>query len=946
MAKRPKTTRFSIKDFDIAHYRATEQYANAVDNLFAIATSEIARAASKADFNPDKPFSFDDYPKVKAAMQATVASLTKKVQAVVETGSRKQWLFSCKKNDAFIKSVFDTSKLKKSDLKAMMDKRLDALATFQGRKVAGMNLSQRVWKYTTQFREQIEHALDVGLGEGRSAQELSQDVRQNLQDPNRLFRRVRDKRGNLVLSKAARAFHPGQGVYRSSYKNAMRLTRSEINMAYRESDYQRWQNLDFVVGFEIMRSNHKPLCKCKTCEKLVGRYPKTFKFVGWHPQCMCFAIPIMEDFYSEGRRNDRVNRLKAALNGTTAKKYISPETIDKMPDGFNEWVDANKDKQKNWSSTPYFIRDNFKNGSLADGLNITFPVVPAAVRVDPLAAIMPQIENARQLATKWGLAIQLKMLEKYVAAKDVSSIQSTIATIQSKVSIIEQADKDVRSKCDKWGLNTYVLDQAMNTHDSRQILKAQAELEARCLDAEREYNAYLTDARKAISDAHANKIDAADVEGDVNAVTSDLRDWLMGKANIKQRLTDLLGKISKAFSGSIPTPPDDVEEDLNVGNVSIVKPKAPSVSYTHDDKKKNFEERAKNFIDAMDALYGSDENCQPGYKAWWKSTKGNYTFYTGKSPLMLDKYVIQRVNGEIGGGLGDHLDAIIHLGELSTAKDLDKIPMKWRTLFNGYIKKIECADVAKEGYISIYREIEAAYNIYQLSTSKMATAYGLGKISPKMPYQFFEEMKKKLKIDITQSMPRKSFFDSLEEYVPLSTVGKRGDGCYFSPSFKHVRMPWNIQSTKERFIDSPDYRTKIIYHEFGHARDGLSPTGEWVSRKEWKDLFSTFEKEVNKDGGAAIEAAIRQKAKDLKLAGVNTGNDVEMLGALADTIQSLVKGHRYVWSWGHSVSYWKGDKMLKEFIAHASENYWGGNNLFKELCPDLYREMCKVMKKM
>lgn len=45
-------------------------------------------------------------------------------------------------------------------------------------------------------------------------------------------------------------------------------------------------------------------------------------------------------------------------------------------------------------------------------------------------------------------------------------------------------------------------------------------------------------------------------------------------------------------------------------------------------------------------------------------------------------------------------------------------------------------------------------------------------------------------------------------------------------------------------------------------------------------------------------------------------------------------------------TYWKGDKMLKEFIAHASENYWGGNNLFKELCPDLYREMRKLMDKM
>ena len=942
--KRLKVTRFSIKDFDLAHYRTTDSYTKAVDKLFAIATTEITNAASKADFDTDKPFSFDDYPKVKAQMQKTVANLTSKVQSVIETGSRKQWLFSCKKNDAFIKSIFDTSKLKKSELKQMTDKCLDALSAFQARKVAGMNLSQRVWKYTDQFREQIEHALDVGLGEGRSAQELSRDVRQNLNDPNRLFRRVRDKRGNLVLSKAAKAFHPGRGVYRSSYKNAMRLARSEINMAYRESDYQRWQNLDFVVGFEIMRSNHEPLCKCSICEKLVGRYPKTFKFVGWHPQCMCFAIPIIEDFFSEGRKNDRVNRLKAALKGTEAKKYISPETIDKMPEGFSNWVDAHIEAQKGWSSTPYFIKDNFLHGSLKEGLKIKFPIAPEA-NVDPLADIMPQINNARQLASKWGLTMQLQMLEKYVAEKDVSHIQSTIATIQSKVSIISQADKDIRSKCAKWGLNTHILDQAMNTHDSRQILSAQAELETRCFNAEKEYNDYLADARKAISDAKSNKIDSSGVEGDVNVVSSDLRDWIMGKVSIKQRLTDLLSKINKALSGSIPTPPDDVEEDLNVGNVAIVTPKTPSVSYTHDDKKKTFEERAKNYADALTALYGSKDNCHPGYKAWWQYVKDNYAKYKGV-PLKLDTYVIKSINGVIDGGLGECLDAIAHLGELSTAKNLGNIPMKWRTIFNGYIKKIESADVANEGYISVYHEIEAAYNIYQLSTSKMATSYGLGKISPKMPYQFFEEMKKKLKIDITQTMPRKAFFDSLEEFVPLSTVGKRKEGCYYSPTFKHVRMPWNIKNTQERFIDSPEYRTKIMYHEFGHARDDLSPTGEWVSRKEWKDLFSTFEKEINKDGGAAIEAAIRKKAKDLNLDGVDTGDNVEMLGSLSDTIQSLVKGHRYVWSLGHSVSYWKGDKMLKEFIAHASENYWGGNNLFKELCPDLYKEMCKVMKKM
>lgn len=45
----------------------------------------------------------------------------------------------------------------------------------------------------------------------------------------RLYRRVRGADGKLHLSKAAKAYHPSQGVYRSSYKNAMRLTRTECN---------------------------------------------------------------------------------------------------------------------------------------------------------------------------------------------------------------------------------------------------------------------------------------------------------------------------------------------------------------------------------------------------------------------------------------------------------------------------------------------------------------------------------------------------------------------------------------------------------------------------------------------------------------------------------------------------------------------------------------------
>lgn len=360
------TTRFSLSGSNMQHFKTTEAYAQLVDALFDRAIKEITALAAKGKYDPSKPFRFDDYPALKKQMEATVQSLTKKITATIEQGQKQEWLYANKKNDTYISAIMNTSKLSKAQLEQLQDQNLDALTAFQRRKSGGLGLSDHVWKIGKQFREQIEDALDVGLGDGRSAQELARDVKQMLNEPDRLFRRVRDKNGNLRLSKAAQAYHPGRGVYRSSVRNAQRLTRTEINMAYRQSDWQRWQSLDFVVGFEICRSNHKPLCKCTLCEQLKGRYPKNFKFVGWHPQCMCYAIPILEDdeTFDENEKND----LKAALNGTTNTHIQSKNTVTTVPKGFNDWVAQNADRQANWESTPYFIRDNFKNGSLEDGL--------------------------------------------------------------------------------------------------------------------------------------------------------------------------------------------------------------------------------------------------------------------------------------------------------------------------------------------------------------------------------------------------------------------------------------------------------------------------------------------------------------------------------------------------------------------------------------------------
>ena len=207
-----------------------------------------------------------------------------------------------------------------------------------------MNLSDRVWNYTNQFKGEIEQALDVGIADGRSAAQLSRDIREYLREPEKLFRRVRDKNGVLKASKNALRYNPGGGVYRSSYKNAMRLTRTEINMAYRTADHLRWQEMDFVVGIEIRRSNH--YYACDVCESLKGKYPKDFKFIGWHPHCRCHAIPIMA---TEKELLDSIDN---------DSPIQSKNEVRDMPNNFTKWVNDNQARIDGSRSKPLWMIEN------------------------------------------------------------------------------------------------------------------------------------------------------------------------------------------------------------------------------------------------------------------------------------------------------------------------------------------------------------------------------------------------------------------------------------------------------------------------------------------------------------------------------------------------------------------------------------------------------------
>lgn len=62
-----------------------------------------------------------------------------------------------------------------------------------------------MWNLTNRRQKEIEFAIDLALKEGQSAMQLSRSVKQHLNRPDELFRRIRDKHRNLALSKNAKA---------------------------------------------------------------------------------------------------------------------------------------------------------------------------------------------------------------------------------------------------------------------------------------------------------------------------------------------------------------------------------------------------------------------------------------------------------------------------------------------------------------------------------------------------------------------------------------------------------------------------------------------------------------------------------------------------------------------------------------------------------------------
>lgn len=400
-SKAPKflhPAKFNAGIYDAAHRKNLSTRANNVERLYRQAVQKLTQAAQPSLFGGTvQEFSWQDFPQLEKEINQLAKGLTQGLQLNIEQGDKESWALANTKNDAMVASMIGKTSVPKTVLQTWNAPNLAAMNAFIQRKEAGMGLSGRVWSLGEQFKAEMELALETCIGKGMSAAEMSREIRQYLKYPDKLFRRVRDEQGVLRLSKAAEAFHPGTGVYRSSYKNALRMTATENNMAYRTCDHGRWNGLPFVLGQMISTSNNHPVEDI--CDELAGRYPKEFLFLGWHPWCRCYAVAILAD------QKEMDEYTKAIMDGEDVSNWKFTGEVKEMPEQWNDWMEANAErigKAAKKGKLPYFLRDNFTDGDPTKQLKWMQPTTPAAPKkLTPLeiaakrhAARTPEQEKA------------------------------------------------------------------------------------------------------------------------------------------------------------------------------------------------------------------------------------------------------------------------------------------------------------------------------------------------------------------------------------------------------------------------------------------------------------------------------------------------------------------------------------------------------------------------
>ncbi|MBR3830977.1 MAG: hypothetical protein IKJ52_06970 [Muribaculaceae bacterium] len=355
-----------------------ESYTKVMANLYDKALLDISKIFSTIDYNPNVPFSFSDYGKFDQ-VNKIMTTLENDIQKIVDNSIVNEYKSAYADCDTLLAETLGNN-IPENVMKAFAPKLTSGIAANMfAKEISKSNItaSQRVWNGAV--LGQMETAVQEALSEGMPAKRMATLLQKYLVEPDSCFRRFRIKTGVDADGKSSygrkwkkrtrhsngketwsdadpRDFPVGQGIYHSSYKNAFRYARTTTNIAYRTADYQRYQDFAFVIGIEIRLSNN-PAHVRDICDELKGKYPKDFKWTGWHPNCMCHQIPIL------AKKEETDEMVDAILSGDSPENVKVDSRVEEMPKNFVAWLKSNKSRfdlaDKN-NTLPYFLRDNRK----------------------------------------------------------------------------------------------------------------------------------------------------------------------------------------------------------------------------------------------------------------------------------------------------------------------------------------------------------------------------------------------------------------------------------------------------------------------------------------------------------------------------------------------------------------------------------------------------------
>lgn len=332
------------------------QYTMLVQGVFDTLASEGAALAAKTGYEGEAPFSFKDYPQTADAVRKMQEEYVSGISGIIHRSTAEEWKNSNLAQDLIADKAwaFYTATERGVRKSVYYQTNSDVLLAFQKRKDKGLGLSERLWGQSREYKEGMEAAISTAVEKGISAVTLSKRVSQYLKDfPS--MRKDYTRRYGKALD------------CRDCQYESIRLARTEINMAYRMAEQERWRQFDFVLAYDIkMSKSHRVK---DICDDLAGRYPKTFTFKGWHPNCFCYCVPVLkteDEFFGD----------------------VPVEPIKDVPDVFRTWVEKNEERIKAAKSLPYFIMDNnptdFTNKyfSYSQVLNLRKDYSPYFIRVN------------------------------------------------------------------------------------------------------------------------------------------------------------------------------------------------------------------------------------------------------------------------------------------------------------------------------------------------------------------------------------------------------------------------------------------------------------------------------------------------------------------------------------------------------------------------------------